>query len=325
MDRQEEAAAQSLAPVGGINTCHLTTALVEALSVAQENDHPASTAESRPLVKSEHSPKYCGEYAADSDEKTHLSVALLSVQFLICVGSWQPLTAQLSNTPATEHDSVLTTEHVVNRLVQKNLERAHALTAYRGTRIYRVEHHGFSGARSAEMTVDVEYCFPGTKEFRVRSETGPRLLIERVFYKLLQSEKEALTEENQARVALNNDNYRFTLAGYENMQTGPCYVLFVEPVTKSKLLYRGRIWVDAEDFAVVRIEAAPAKNPSFWTRETRIEQLYAKVGDFWLPVSNRSSSATRLGGHAEFTIDYQDYQITAVGSLRTTSTVAENR
>lgn len=96
-------------------------------------------------------------------------------------------------------------------------------------------------------------------------------------------------------------------------------------LTKSKLLYRGRIWVDAEDFAVVRIEAAPAKNPSFWTKETRIEQLYAKVGDFWLPVSNRSSSATRLGGHAEFTIDYQDYQITAVGPLRTTSTVAENR
>jgi hypothetical protein len=51
----------------------------------------------------------------------------------------------------------------------------------------------------------------------------------------------------------------------------------------------------------------------------------SKVGDFWLPVSNRSSSATRLGGHAEFTIDYQDYQITAVGPLRTTSTVAENR
>jgi len=64
--------------------------------------------------------------------KTHLSVALLSVQFLICVGSWQPVTAQVSNTPATEHDSVLTTEHVVNKLVQKSLERAHALTAYGG-------------------------------------------------------------------------------------------------------------------------------------------------------------------------------------------------
>ena len=70
-------------------------------------------------------------------------------------------------------------------------------------------------------------------------------MIDRVFQKLLQSEKEALTEENQARVALNNDNYRFALAGYESMPTGPCYILSVEPLTKNKLLYRGRIWVDA--------------------------------------------------------------------------------
>jgi hypothetical protein len=142
---------------------------------------------------------------------------------------------------------------------------------------------------------------------------------------LLQSEKDALTAENQAHVALNNDNYRFTLAGYESMPTGPCYVLSVEPLTKNKLLYRGRVWVDTEDFAVVRIEAAPAKNPSFWTKETRIVQVYAKVGDFWLPVSNRSSSAIRLGGQADFTINYQDYQITAATPLRTTSTVAGNR
>ena len=88
------------------------------------------------------------------------------------------------------------------------------------------------------------------------------MLIERVFHKRLQIENEALTEENQARVALNNDNYRFALAGYENMPTGPSFILSVEPLTKNKLLYRGRIWVDAEDFAVLRIEAAPAKNPS---------------------------------------------------------------
>jgi hypothetical protein len=171
------------------------------------------------------------------------------------------------------------------------------------------------------MTVDVEYRSPGTKEFSIRSESGSHLLIERVFQRLLQSEKEALTEENQARVALNKDNYRFTLSGYESMPTGLSYVLSVEPRTNNKLLYRGRIWVDAEDFAVVRIEAAPAKNPSFWTKETKIEQVYAKVGNFWLPISNRSTSAIRLGGHAYFTIDYQDYQITAGAPLATSGKV----
>ena len=257
--------------------------------------------------------------------KIPINLTLLSAQLLICMGSWQPTTAQISNTPAIAPDSVLTTEQVVDRLVQRNDERARALTAYEGTRIYRLEYHGFPGGRSAEMTVKVEYRSPGIKEFEIQSETGSRLLIERVFHKLLQSEKEAVTGENQPHVALNNENYRFALAGYESMPTGPCYVLSVEPLTKSKFLYRGRIWVDAEDFAVVRIEAAPAKNPSFWTKDTRIEQRYAKVGDFWLPVFNRSSSSIRLGGLAEFTIDYHYYHITTVAPLPTTNTVAGNR
>ena len=257
--------------------------------------------------------------------KIHLHIALLSAWLLMCVGAWQPATAQPLNTPAIEPRTTLSAEQVVDKLVQRNLERAQALAAYQGTRVYRLEYHGFPGSRSAEMTVAVKYRSPETKEFSIQSETGSRSLIERVFHKLLQSEKEALTEENQARVALNNDNYRFALAGYESMPTGPCYILSVEPLTKNKLLYRGRIWVDAEEFAVVRIEAAPAKNPSFWTKETRIEQAYAKVGDFWLPISNRSSSAVRLGGHADFTIDYQDYQITAATPRDTPSNVAGYR
>jgi hypothetical protein len=257
--------------------------------------------------------------------KIHLHIALLSAWLLMCVGAWQPATAQPSNKPATEPRTTLTVEQVVDKLVRRNLERAQALAAYQGTRIYRLEYYGFPGSRSAEMIVAVSYRSPGTKEFSIQSETGSRLLIERVFHKLLQSEKEALTEENRPRVALNNDNYRFALAGYESMPTGPCYILSVEPLTKNKLLYRGRIWVDVEDFAVVRIDAAPAKNPSFWTKETRIEQAYAKVGDFWLPISNRSSSAIRLGGHADFTIDYQDYQITAAAPLNTPSNVAGYR
>ena len=59
----------------------------------------------------------------------------------------------------------LSAEEVVNHLVQRNLERARALGAYQGTRIYRLEYHGFPGSRSAEMIVDVKYRTPGTKEF----------------------------------------------------------------------------------------------------------------------------------------------------------------
>src|SRR6185437_7273856 len=116
----------------------------------------------------------------------------LALPFLIATAVAQQVIAPL-------HPPI-STEKVVENLVRRNLERAHALTAYQGVRTYRLEYRGFLGLRTAEMVVDVKYQSPGTKEFTVRSATGSKLIIEKVFKKLLESEKEALSEENQARV-----------------------------------------------------------------------------------------------------------------------------
>jgi hypothetical protein len=252
--------------------------------------------------------------------KINPQIVLASLHILMFLGMGSTVLAQAPSA-ARQPQPALTADQIVQKMVLKNLERARALEAYSGTRVYRLEYRGFPSSRSAEITVDVRYRSPATKEFSIRSESGSHFLVEKVFQRMLQSEKEALLDDNQSRVALNNDNYRFSFDGQESLPTGLSYILMVEPRTNNKLLYRGRIWVDAEDFAVVRIDASPAKNPSFWTKETKIEQAYAKVGNFWLPVSNRSTSAIRLGGHAYFTIDYRDYKITAEAPLSTSSKV----
>jgi hypothetical protein len=169
------------------------------------------------------------------------------------------------------------------------------------------------------MVVDLKYQSPGTKEFKIRSSTGSKMIIGTVFKKLLQAEQEALGAEAQRRTALNRDNYDFTLVGYHSEPFGSMYILDVKPRTKGKFLYRGRIWVEAEDFAVTRLEAQPAKNPSFWTKHSEIDEVYMKVGDFWLPARNHSITTIRLGGLAVLTIQYKNYEITsadAVSSLR---------
>ena len=109
--------------------------------------------------------------------------------------------------------------------------------------------------------------------------------------------------------ALTPANYRFQLLGSESVNGRPAYILSVEPLTESKFLYRGKVWVDATDFAVAKIEASPAKNPSFWISRTLIQYTYAKTGNFWLPQRSRSESKIRIGGTAVLTIDYGTYQI----------------
>ena len=264
--------------------------------------------------------KLCETYVrvcSSTKNRLPLRCCLLKLLLLICAGTWQPAGAQQPGT-ASVANAPLSTEQIVKNLVGMNLERAQALHAYHGTRIYRVEYRGFPMTRSAEMIVDVNYRSPGTKEFTIQSATGSKMIIDEVFKKLLQAEKETLAAEAQRHTALNGDNYDFTLVGYESTPLGLMYVLMVEPKTKDKFLYRGRIWVDAEDFGVVRLEAQPGKSPSFWTKNSEVVQVYMKVSDFWLPACNHSIAAIRLGGRAELTIQYNNYQITSadpVGNL----------
>ena len=226
-----------------------------------------------------------------------------------------PSAAQQPDTTTIANHARYDTDQVVDKLIQMNLHRVQALREYESDRTYRVEYRGFWGDRTAEMAVKVKYSAPRSKVFTIESTSGSKLLIDRVLKKLLEAETEASDEEVQRRSALNRDNYDFNLVGFEDTDAGPMYVLTVEPKTKDKFLYRGRIWVDAKDFAVTRIEAEPAKNPSFWTKKSEIEQAYRKVNDFWLPERNHSLSSIRLGGRADLTIEYKDYLITSAAQV----------
>ena len=223
--------------------------------------------------------------------------------------------ADSSSLPPSITTAPLSVDQVVNNLVRKDAERAQALRHCESTRVYHLSYRGFPGDRDAEMTVEAAYDSPSTKHFRIVSQTGSKLVIDRVFKRLLESEKEAAETEMRARTLLNRKNYDFALIGYESSgvnssEKGRQYVLAVYPKTRSKYVYRGKVWVDAIDFAVTRIDAEPAQNPSFWTKKSEVHHEYMKVQNFWLPRRNESVSYIRLGGRATLTIEYKNYRVT---------------
>jgi hypothetical protein len=203
----------------------------------------------------------------------------------------------------------LTLPQVVAKLVEKNEERAKALESYKDKRVYTLNYVGLPSQLHADMTVDMSYNAPATKEFHVVSENGSHWIVNHVLKRLIDTEQEALEEANRSGVELNPDNYIFTALEYDRGETGCRYVLSVQPKIATKFLYRGRIWVDDKDFAVCRVEAEPAKNPSFWIKKTQIRHSYQKVGDFWLPAENESISNLRFDGRATLTIKYKEYEI----------------
>jgi outer membrane lipoprotein-sorting protein len=224
--------------------------------------------------------------------------------------------AQENSSGAARSGAPLPVEQVVEKLQERNAERAAALDQYQATRVYRMQYHGFPSNREAEMVVEMTYNAPNCKRFHVVSQSGAKFIIDHVFNKLLEGEQEAANDENRRHTALSTDNYDFTLANYEAAPEGGQYVLNLIPKTKNKFLYRGQIWVDAKDFAVVRIKGEPGKNPSFWIKKTDIEHQYAKVNDFWLPAQNHTESVIRLGGVAVLSIEYKDYKVLKAEPLR---------
>jgi hypothetical protein len=201
-------------------------------------------------------------------------------------------------------------DEVAARIMTRNAERAQKLRGFESTREYTLDHTGFPSSLSAEMEVKAAYSAAGTKNLTVVSESGSKLLRNRVFHRLLESEKESASDEaNRSAVALTTANYHFSLLGCTSADSRLLFVMQLEPLSTYKYLYRGTVWIDAHDFAVWRIEAEPAQNPSLWIRRTEIHHQYQKIGDFYLPAVNQTFTDMRLGGKAVLTIRYRDYKL----------------
>ena len=216
----------------------------------------------------------------------------------------------------------LTADEVMRRVVQMNELRAKGLESYSSVRSYHLECHCLSH-KQADMVVRVDYRAPDKKTFTIMSESGSGSVRNKVFKKLLEAEQESMGEENQQRSATTPENYTFQLAGYEKSATDEFYVLDAQPRSKNKFLFRGRIWVNAQDFAITRVEGEPAVNPSWWTVKTEFKRRYEKIGDFWLPESNESETKVRVFGTAVLSIEYRDYRITQAGGATVASPHSE--
>lgn len=212
---------------------------------------------------------------------------------------------------AAHSQAALSVEQIVDRMQQRDASQSKELKHYEAVRHYEVQYKGFGTHLAAAMDVDLNYDSATGKSFRIVSQSGSKLLCDKVLKRAVESEQEA--SKDKSSTALNPTNYRFELAGTEWFDGHPAYVLEVDPVRKSKFLYRGKVFVDAGDFAVTKIEVEPAQNPSFWISSSHIENTNEKTDGVWLPEKNRSESKIRVGGTAVLTIDYGTYHVTLAG------------
>ena len=200
-------------------------------------------------------------------------------------------------------DSAHSVEEVVANMMRRDAERKAALNGYTAMRHYAAVNRD----RRASMVVRVNASPDGTKQFTIMSEAGSTSIRKHVFYKMLNEESQASRRDTRDSTRITPANYTFTLVGREPLDSGSAYVLSIVPKVDNKYLIIGKIWIDARDYSIVRIEGRPARNPSFWVHDVRFVHTYQKVHQFWLAASTDTTSEVRIFGQSELTITNSDY------------------
>lgn len=203
-------------------------------------------------------------------------------------------------------------DEIAAKLAAADDARAAKLQNFTSIRQYSMVNARF-GVK-ARMTVRMSYQTPGPKKYEVLEQSGPGPIRSKVFRRMLDTEAQASVGPAREETRISPRNYDFGFVETRVDDGRKCFVLEISPKTDNRLLFRGRIYVDAEDYAVVYMDGTPAQNPSFWLRKTAVTQKYKKVGAFWLPALNASNSDVRVFGHSEVRIEYADYQVNAANS-----------
>ena len=96
------------------------------------------------------------------------------------------------------------------------------------------------------------------------------------------------------------------------------------PKRLDKYLFGGTVWIDAHDYAVVRIAGHPAKSLSFWIERADFVREYQKIDGFWLSKKDETFVKVRMNGQKVLTIDHSNYSVTGARNVEEAVQKVEN-
>jgi hypothetical protein len=187
--------------------------------------------------------------------------------------------------------------------------RKSALHDFTVLRTYQVI--DLKGKVHAEEIGRMEFRAPDQKAFTITAESGSKPVRHMALNPLISSEIEAAAGKTHHDSSITAVNYSMDLLGEQQVGPYRCFVAEAIPRRKDKYLFEGKLWIDVDDYAVVRIEGHPAKKLSFWIQRADFVRQYQKIDGFWLPQKDQTHIQVRLYGKKVLTITHQDYVVNA--------------
>lgn len=191
-------------------------------------------------------------------------------------------------------------ETIVSRMMAARQENQARMRAYVVKRDYQLLDK--QEQPKAQVIANIAYQPPDSKHYNIERSSGGiggRVLLDIV-------RKEAEPSPEASRKDISPQNYQFQLQGQETVDGRNCYVLWLTPKRDEKDLIRGRMWVDAADYRIHRVEGSPVKSPSWWIRDLHILVVFANVDGMWLRTFTHAVANVRFKG--QYVVETRDLE-----------------
>jgi hypothetical protein len=226
--------------------------------------------------------------------------------WLVCL--FAVLAGAQSNAPSPDVNGI------VQRMMaaqHENKARLHPFTVRRGYLLIDKKDE-----TKGEVVANITLLPPDSKQYWIESSSGGGMG-EKVLRDILTKETEPSRDAQKKE--LSPENYDFQLLGEETLAGRRCFLLSLNPRRDDKDLLRGKMWVDAENYNVRRLEGSPVKSPSWWIHDIYILMNFAEVDGMWLRTFTHAVANVRFKGKYVMEsrdLDYHTVQQTTASRSR---------
>ena len=212
---------------------------------------------------------------------------------------------------AQQPADLATVIHGVDGSVKNRIDR---LAGYTVTEHYAVFRGKDESHPAAEMLVKTTYRKETGKSYEIVSQSGSSIWRNEVLGTLLDNEKRMSQPGNVETALINSTNYEMTLDANarEQFNGRDCLVIDITPRHSSQYLFKGKIWVDAQDFAIIQLKGTASKSAFFLASAANVTRQYDKMSGLPMATHAQAISGSSLLGQTIVKIDYTNYQLDVI-------------